>query len=241
MKSVPVPSRPQLLEAYDRLQWDTEAPQAESLVRWAHWTRLDARLAEIFVLFLAQKFRQIHPVSLWEENQKSPLPQALAVLVDFARAELKRGPSIQNSGAFQNWAKAVQWKLPKCAAQMFFLREGRPKPEQSGADIERSLRPYIKWGFFGAEGPVSGKKKGKAFTTLSSSARASILLELAKTRQPFTVKDYVHACGGQIHVRTAERDLRKKNELSLRGNTRARKYQAKRSRSRSRQRTHKSA
>ena len=225
MRSVPLPSRAKLQNAYEGLQWKATTPEPQTLVLWAHWARLDPRLAEIFVHFLGKHFRRIHPTLLWEKNQRSPQPQALAVLVDFARINTKSESTPEDVRAFEQWAASVNRKVQRGAPQFFFLREGMPKPERDRPHIERSLRPFLRWGFFGSESPIGSKKQIQA-TVLSRGARLSILKELSKNRISFSVRDYVDACGGQIHLRTAERDLRQQGNLESRGSTRARRYRA---------------
>ncbi len=173
--------------------------------------------------YLARNFRQVNPFLLWEANLQLPQPQALAVLVEFTRASTGAEMPETQAAAFENWANAVTWKLPKAPLQIFFLRDGAPKPARDEKEIGRSLRPFLRWGFFGSESPLSGKKKTMR-TTLPRLTRRLILKDLCKNTKLLTVSDYVAACRGQVHRRTAERDLKEWNKLAPVGKTRGRSY-----------------
>jgi hypothetical protein len=209
------------VSAYSRLQRDEEIPEPAELVRWAHWARLDARLAEILTKFLRRNFRRIHPTGLWEENRFSPRPQALAVLASFALVGIpRRGEEFR---ALDGWVRAVTWRTPKASPQMFFVRDGNPKPERDALEIEESLALYRKWGFFGREN-LAGSKAVTTHTMLAPEERKKILAKLMRARKRFTVSDYRAACEFRVHSRTAERDLSACPRLRKSGGTRGTMY-----------------
>jgi hypothetical protein len=105
---------------------------------------------------------------------------------------------------------------------MFFVREGRPRPGRDLEQAERSLRPYLRWGFFGTEDLAA--PKGQRFTLLGASERRRVLEGLLRTRKQLTVGEYMEACGGRVHRRMAERDLQSCPRLRKRGATRGAVY-----------------
>jgi hypothetical protein len=226
MKLARPPSRSELEKVYSRLQWDEIGePSAEELVLWAQWGRLDARLAEILIRYLLRSFRKVPALPLWEKNRDSPLPASLAVLVDFARSEASGVLPAEERAAFQAWAKAVLWKTPKAPFQFYFVREGKPRPERDLREIGVTLRNFSRWGFFGSTAPVSEKTRGSTTATmLAPSQRCEILRTLARSRKSFTVADFILACGGRLHRRAAERDLRAFPGIVRSGSTRAARY-----------------
>lgn len=219
------PSRGDLESAYSRLLWrDDEEPTAEELVLWSQWARIDPRLAEILVACLLRRFRALSALSLWEENRKSAMPAALAALVDFARLDAKRVLPPPERIAFAAWAKTVLWRVPSAPPQLFFLRQGKPRPERDIKEIGQSLRVFRRWGFFGSAAPLDEKHDRRA-TMLDPCQRRQLLRKLARGGETFTVADYMSACGGRVHRRTAERDLKEWPALRRIGATKAARYQ----------------
>jgi hypothetical protein len=177
-------------------------------------------LAEILVAFFRKRFREIHPTLRWEENRKSPCPQALALLVTFAALKQEGAKPDQ---ALASWVKTVYWRLPKAPAQMFFIGSLRPESDQKEAAV--SLRLYRKWGFFGKEN-LLGEKRRKELTLLGVKERRLLLQNLIRRRKRFTVSDYMEACDRKVHRRTAERDLRSCAGLLKNGATKSALYRA---------------
>lgn len=224
MSPAALPSRARLAEAYSRLQIRGERPPSvEELVGWAQWARLDPRLGEILVRYFVTHFREIHPTLLWEKNRDAKEPQALAALVDFSRTEAKSALGRRDRAAFEAWAQATIWKLEPGPPQMFFVREGTPRPQRDEAESRRSLKAFRRWGYLGSSEPLSPKSLGGS-TLLGPKERMVILSELIKSQPRFTVEDYIRACGGRVHRRAAERDLQSHPRLQRRGSTRAAMY-----------------
>lgn len=228
MKITPVPSRAELVKAYEFLQSlgvrnkSTASPR--EIVRWTQWCRLDARLAELLVRYIANSFSKIDPFQLWRANETSAVPQALAVLAEFVRLELRA----QNKGLreFDGWCSAAIYDLSSAPPQMFFLRDGLIRPDLDYREIQRSLKIYLKWGFFGSDEIVTRKDdslSGKT-TFLKKPQRAAILNILLSKNKTISVEDYIQASGGKIHRRTAERDLAAEKNLKQSGFTRGRRY-----------------
>lgn len=232
MKSVALPSRQDLHSALEALSWKAPADvTAERLVRWAHWARLDARLAELLVRFLTESFREINPFSLWEKNRISPEPQALAALIEFAvhRARRTRAPDAAKD--LRAWGRLVTKNTPAVSPRMFFIREGSPNPERDRRQIEASLRPYLRWGYFGDEslaGDAGSPLKKSDTTMMGKAERGKILNRLLATEDSIRVEDYIRACQGRVHRRTAQRDLSECKKARGRGFTRGKRFKLKR-------------
>jgi len=222
MKLAPAPSTAALKKAYEQLEWNPQAISAEQLVKWALWSRIDARLAELVVRHLSKYFWDYNPLLLGEENQRSQ-PQALAVLVEFT----KRLIPTTSRNRFQLWQKALTQKIAPASPQMFFLRQGMPRPEKDFQQIETTLRPYRRWGYFGNETIGGHKSPAAKITLLGKAERARTLRKLLREKKFISVRDYITACNGQVHPRTAERDLAENKNLLKKGATRGRTYRRK--------------
>lgn len=225
MKSVPLPSRDSLSKAYEEIQWAREPVDAERIVQWAHWSRLDARLAELLVRYLLARHGDLNPFVLWQANRRSPQPQALAVLVEFARILARETRSPEEETEFRVWSRIILKDLAPAEPQMFFLREGKPLPDRDFAVIETSLLPYRRWGFFGNEAIGAGKRvHSQRLTLMGKAERKRILDKLLQEKPRIRVDEYIQACGGRVHRRTAERDLAQDARLERMGITRASMY-----------------
>lgn len=225
MKSVELPSRDDLRNALETLSWgEPDKILPENLVQWAHWARLDARLAETLVRFIAEFFRRINPFTLREINRKSPQPQALATLIDFALYRLRRNKVSADLEDFRAWSRFITKDIPPASPQMFFIREGAPRPESDRRKIERSLKPYRRWGYFGDESLAGTTPHSGNSTLLGKTERQIILDRLLSSHDSISVEDYIRACNGRIHRRTAQRDLRESVRLKGKGFTRNKRY-----------------
>jgi len=217
-----LPNRLQLQNAYEKLQWRFDSVTIAEIVLWSSWSRLDPRLAEILVSFLASHFTRINPYTLRIENLSSLNPQALAVMISFAKIKLKA----EKKKDFSLWSTPILNGLLPATPQMFFLREGLPLPQKDVEEIETSLTPYLQWGFFAANSLVTQKNqssKGSA-TLLAKDKRLKILRALLRKGKKISVNDYLSACEGKLERRTAERDLKSYSGLKIIGSTRSRLY-----------------
>lgn len=226
MRGGELPSQTGLRKAMDALQWggrDPRPPNAPDLCRWARWTRIDARLAEVFVRFLAGSFRSINPFELRDANQSLPQPQVLATLAEFAHHRLARKGSADQARDLRAWIHVLTKDLEPASPQMFFVSQGAPRPERDLRKAESSLKPYRRWGYLGNESLSDGKAE-TARTLLGKSERFAALERLLETHATFSISDYIRACGGRVHRRTAQRDLLSHPALRGRGYTRAKLF-----------------
>lgn len=229
MKAIGLPDRPQLREAYEILQWKTRSPSPSDLTTWAQWSRVDPRLAEILVRFMEHSFYGINPLLLWETNRASALPQALCLLIEFTRIRAKRNLKTAEFKTFEVWRKTVRNGIPPAPPQAFFIFDGMPRPARAIDEAQRSLRPYRRWGFFGSTPIGVEKLKPNPSTLLGKRERSSVLETLIELGSSITVSDYIRACEGRIHRRTAERDLKMHPRLQAKGFTRSRIYKKRKS------------
>lgn len=201
-------------------------PSDQQLVMWSHWTRLDARLAEILVQYLPAHFYRIHPLTLRQANLGKPCPQVMGLLLEFAtdvaRAKL---PSSQFQD-FLKWVEVICHDVNAADAQLFFLPPGWPNPAKYDQLHGRTLRPFAKWGFIEADDLLNLKfrQTQRGRTLLTKSDRNARLLELLRHQTRIFLGDYLKACEGLVHRRTAERDLAECTEIQRDGKTRGRTY-----------------
>jgi hypothetical protein len=234
MRHVPVPSIQDLADVYAILLHRFEdACHGEKIhdqvALWSRWSRVDARLFEIWISAIAKDFNRLNPFLLWKANLQLPEPAVLAVHLEFVRERLERtDASFERIEEFRAWREGILYGVKKSPYQMFFISDGRPRPQKALVEISKSLKAFTAWGFFGSESPVSLKAQRSpqsSKTELTRAQREQILADLAKKKKTITVEMYLAAADHRIHRRTAERDLARSALLKPKGFTRSREYQ----------------
>jgi len=225
LRGPPLPSIADLQKAYEALQWSKAPLAVKDLSVYAQWVRLDSRLGELLINHVLLSFNALNPFLLWRANCGCPFPQVLPVVLEFAIIQARMILGKEEQKAFQAWCKVVTRGVTPAPTQMFFI-DGRLNPTRSLLEAENSLKPFLRWGFFSSESLLPAKVSEKiALPTLMPKAnRLEILRRLLTTRTSITVADYMRACSGQIHRRTAERDLSQYPQLKRQGFTRNRSY-----------------
>jgi hypothetical protein len=189
------------------------------------WARVDSRLGEILVRYLSDHFRKLDPFALREANQSHSQPQVLAVLIEFCRLNLKSSGR-KNRCDFDLWAGIVIQDVKPAPTQMFSIGAHLIDHERLLKQAQRSLKAYRRWGYLGDESLLSQKYFAPASVTMVNPTFRKITLEnLINNRVgEITVNDYIEACGGRVHRRTAERDFTECPRLKKIGYTRNRRY-----------------
>lgn len=222
MKLAHVPSTQELAEAYDVLQLNRRPVTPDEWIRWSQWARLDARLGEILVAAIVRTFRDINPFQLWRANRGAAQPQVLLVILEFASLRARAVLSAAERLEFQAWLRIFPMEIEKGQWQLFMIPPGHPAPRRALESFTHSLAPYLKWGFFGREDLAHARAKD--LTLMGKAQRLAILQQILASKKSVSVSDYIAACGGRIHRRTAERDLAELPRLKTKGHTRARRY-----------------
>jgi hypothetical protein len=231
-----VPSEEELLEAYGELQrWSppfgsapaSRADVLERVALYARWARLDPRLGELLVRYLAVGWRMLSPLDLRERNLAEVWPAVLGVLLEMT--EFVCEPS--EKALFSRWKDLVMEGVPRAPNEQFFVGLSRLGGKLMLRAVTESLPFYRKWGYFGRDllvnkANVIAQDRGQ--TRLTKAQRAALLDELvarcAATGRSFTVRDYREALGFWVSARQAERDLAAHPKLRARGATRGRRY-----------------
>jgi hypothetical protein len=153
----------------------------------------------------------------------SPLPQALALLIEFAKLRLRPEP-VESAGYFFVCQTAVTSGLAAAPDQTFFIPTGGAIERASSSHSE-TLKTYSRWGFLDDEwiGRQKSNEPTRA-TLMSRGARQERLRQLLEAGREITINDFMSACEGQVHRRTAERDLQESPLLKASGSTRGRTY-----------------
>lgn len=225
----PVPSEAEIRAAYSVLQSEVsgrakiEIPVLE-WIRFAHASRFDPRLGELWLLAFDRHWQKLSPVAIRDENQHQAIPAVLGVLLD---QYLKFLCPAEERKVFRHWSAIALMGVERARFEGFFIGVAPLAGRSVRLDAERPLQVYKKWGFFGRDVLVNKfqeKQMQLQRTALAPAERARALEELLQSRTRITVASYVEACGGLISRRTAQLDLEKRTDLRPEGNTRGRVY-----------------
>jgi hypothetical protein len=219
------PSFSDLQQAYERLRSKDVPVTCGDLARFIPWARVDARLGEILIGYLSDHFFRLDPFTLRSANQTHSQPQVLAVLIEFCRLNLK-SLGRENRRDFDLWAGIVIQDVKPAPAQMFLIGSHLIDHQRLIKQAQRSLKAYLRWGFLGDQSLLSHKIVApRSLTLIDPTFRKMTLETLINNRVgEITVNDYIEACGGRVHRRTAERDFIECPRLKKIGFTRNRRY-----------------
>jgi hypothetical protein len=217
-----IPSQIDFVAAFNLLQDPAGPIDADLLVKWSQWCRLEPRLAELVVAAIRTRWRSLPPGRLNEKLREQPWPAAFGVLGEAAVQRLK-----SESKAFRLWLACVMCDIEPAPNELFFIGHRAFGGKLMGQDAEYSHKIYRNWGFLGREtleNKASLRQKSEPRTSISPNVRQAVLRTLLRQKDRLTTKDYIEALGGQIHPRQAERDLAESARLKPIGNTRGRWY-----------------
>lgn len=203
------------------MQLSEDRVSEKEFAEWVGWTRLDPRLCEIMIRFIAKKYICLNTFSI--KNQMSEESKAVfAVLCDVA------GDLVSDDFDWKAWKKAAQSSVTTVPFQSFYVGHSVIQPSRLLLEIKKNLNYFKRWGFYCAQSPISLKYQKKNKTLISSEQRKQILRDLISVKSEITVTDYIEALDQKVHIRQAERDLSESDILNKTGFTRNRIYKAKR-------------
>ena len=223
-----LPQLADLTVAYDALQELTPSRASESdLALYSQWARFDARLAEIWITYVAKYWQTIHPLSLHRELEEQPWPAAAGPLLEFVK-HLARRQDRKITKLYKAWAGLVLEGVKPAPWQLFFISNRKPASRAVIADAEYSLQEYRKWGFLSQDVVISKAEQkrsaGIRTHTFSPEVRSNILHRLIQEHARINLSLYLSAVDHSISRRQAERDLSSCPALTPEGKTKARQY-----------------
>lgn len=231
-----IPSSSDLAQAYEHLQTQVIEAPVEQWALWSQWCRLDPRLAEQWIEGIFGVWEKLSPVELNSKLKNQPWPAAAGVLLEQAQVFFLDSslPSLKKSRAslrlFRRWCACVMTEIGPANDELFFLGLRSFAGSAAVEDAEKSLKPYLRWGFLGREVLrnkamiLSGKR-----TWTPRKQRILVLTQILRNQGRITVSDYLQALDGTVGRRQAELDLAQ-YAIPM-GQTRNRYYRAKKRRS----------
>ncbi len=169
----------------------------------AEMARHDARALGVLVATIARRWRGLNPVRLRDAMRGMHAPQALCVVLDFAReAELDRELALFVRYVTADWPKVDP-------AVHFFVDDVRPGERTASSRTGRSLVAYARWGFIGVERPTVDAFSKRTVGRYDAATRRRIAEALTeRTPEGITLASYLDAIDGSISRQQGVVDLR---------------------------------
>ena len=173
--------------------------------------RYDARLLSILIQWILQAWSRFNPLQLRRQMARMRWPQALCVVLDFARLA-SHDPEFRRFGSYvcQGWPRIS-------APERFFIGSFRPESRTAARRLGRNLAPYARWGFVGTERPTANAHTKTTLGRYDSATRKNILESMVAEGRSVTLAEYLEAVDHAVSRQQALTDLRAAPGVRLRG------------------------
>jgi hypothetical protein len=203
--------------------YDPDGPEQLIAVA-AEMLRYDPRLLSILLQLLVERWHELHPLKLRRALHQMRWPQALLVVLEFARAAT-RDPELRY------WSDYLSAGFDRVSpAERFFMDAERPAGRMARRRAGRNLKPYKRWGFIGTERPTANVATKRLVGTYDAASRALVRRQLAQRHGSFTLREYLDALDDAVSRQQAYKDLRSDRDFRLEGRGRSARWSLKRRR-----------
>lgn len=164
--------------------------------------RHDPRLLSILVQHVLSAWSTWNPLALRREMARMRWPQALLVVLGFARLASAE-PEL---GYFAEYVAAGWPRIEP--VERFFLDAERPGSRVAERRLGRNLVPYARWGFLGSERPTVDAATKRTVGRYDARTRRRLLEELIDQRGEVTLADVLVALDHAVSRQQARQDMR---------------------------------
>ncbi len=208
-----------------RSAWPYRPRGREALiVLAAEMLRFDPRLLSILLQLVLLGWRELNPLALRAQMQSMRWPQALLVVLDFAKA----ASSDSELRHFCDYVAAGWLRVEP--AERFFIDAARPGSRMAARQLGRNLAPYARWGFSGSEKPTADAFTKRTVGRYDAATRRRILEQLLERVPEITLGNYLEAVDHAISRQQALLDLKTCPRLALEGHGRSARWRKRRRR-----------
>ena len=118
-----IPNQRQLSQAYKALQLVQNSVSIKKLVLWSQWARLDPRLGEILIGYLANFWQIYNPLEINQQLKKQVWPAVFGVLLEQVLFYYSQSLKSRkwNKRSFFYWAKCVMVDISPANNELFLL------------------------------------------------------------------------------------------------------------------------
>lgn len=226
-----VPNEPELERLYHELAalgapavgrhrpWPYAPQNAEELIALAgEMLRYDPRLLSILLELLLARWSELDPMELRRHMQRMRWPQALLVVLEFARG-------VTSDPELRYWADYLAAGFARLSPpERFFFDVERPGSRMARRKADRSLAAYSRWGFIGTERPTTSVVGKERVGRYDAATRARIRRQLAARRGSFRMQEYLEALDHALSRQQAYADLRQDPDFEVVGHGRGARW-----------------
>jgi hypothetical protein len=202
-----------------RSRWPYTPENREGLVALAaEMLRYDPRLLSILLQLVLEHWQELNPLVLRREMQRMRFPQALLVVLEFARAA-------SHDAELRHFADYLGAGFRRVApAERFFLDLERPASRMARRKAGTNLKAYGRWGFIGTERPTMSVTTKELVGTFDADSRAYVRRRLAERRGAFKLSEYLDALDHAISRQQAYQDLKGDPDFMVEGHGRGARW-----------------
>lgn len=201
--------------------WPYRPRTLEALLALAgEMLRYDARLLSILLQFVLAHWRRLNPLAMRDELRAMRWPQALLVVLEFAKAET-------SDPELRHFAEYLAAGFPRVEpSERFFLDAERPASRVAVRRVGRNLAGYARWGFIGHERPIVDPITKRSVGRYDARTRRQIMQDLLARRGELTLSEYLSAVDHAISRQQALADLKSHPGLRVHGHGRGARWRA---------------
>lgn len=199
--------------------WPYAPESAEELVGLAcEMLRYDPRLLSILLQLFVERWDTFDPLSLRRSIKRMRWPQALLVVLEFAR-NARSDPELRH---FADYLAAGFSRVSP--AERFFLDMERPASRTARRKAGKNLKAYARWGFIGTERPTASVTDKRLVGTYDKDTRATVRRALAERRGTFSLREYLDALDDAVSRQQAYQDLKGDPDFVVEGHGRGARW-----------------
>lgn len=200
--------------AGDKVSWRYSLKSREELILLScEMLRYDPRLLSILIIYFLNHWKELNPILLREGLLSLKTPQVLGVLREFIF-------NYTHDEELKYFFDYITRGLKPVSPQLFFIGLFSIGSKRHEFMARKSLKQYQKWGFLGMERPVVNVMTKEAIGSYDFKTRQKIILDLLRSKQNFSIGDYLEALNFSVSRQQALYDLKHFKNIILKGHGR---------------------
>ncbi len=219
---ISIPTHKKLASVYYKLQL-ARVQTEKNITLYSQWVRLDARLGEILIAYIAKYWKAHHPILLNKCIKTQIWPSVFGVLLEQTKLYFSTNKTNDDLLLFKSWSECVMCGIEPASQELFFFDAYSIGSSLFYQEASHFTKIYRKWGYLGKD-LMLNKTISTGKTLMSSQQRKTILEGLIQKRKAITVNDYLSELNFQVHRKQAQMDLKEHKKLKPKGHTRNRIY-----------------
>ena len=205
----------------DKVPWkySLKSPKSkEELILLAcEMLRYDPRLLSILIIYFLNHWKELNPMMLREGLLSLKAPQVLGVLKEFIF-------NYTQDDELKYFLEYITRGIKPVSPQLFFIGLFSVGSQRHELTSQKSLKQYMRWGFLGRERPVVNVMTKKAIGSYDMKTRQKIIVDISRSKENFSIKEYLETLDFSISRQQALYDLKHCKNIFLKGHGRGARW-----------------